>query len=444
MEELTSTVVQNADGAREATRLAQGASQAAERGGAVVAQVVELMQRITSSSKKIADIIGLIDGIAFQTNILALNAAVEAARAGEQGRGFAVVASEVRSLAQRSADAAHEIKSLIEESVAEVNSGSSLVRQAGDTMNGLVREVQRVSQLIGEITTASNEQANGVSQVCVAVAELDRVTQENATMVQGSVDAAHVLMARAERLGDAVKVYKNRYAGDGQLQPGSPGNDLSGVVDELRPPGRFQAVEHAQQAGGRIERVRCLFADEGPAQARAHRAGLQRRDHGQRAPARDLDRCRLQQHVERCLGRAVAVPAALAVSSMLPTRADSLAQITRSPVASRGSSRCSSKAGPIALMLIASCSAPALSSSSRFSGGRPSSSSAPVASITSWNVPRSASVSASRSRLAGSLRSKPGSLWRDSPVTLAQRGSDCSSVTKAWPMAPLAPSTRAE
>ncbi|PRD66918.1 hypothetical protein C6P64_01950 [Malikia granosa] len=212
MEELTSTVVQNADGAREATQLAQGASQAAERGGAVVAQVVELMQRITSSSKKIADIIGLIDGIAFQTNILALNAAVEAARAGEQGRGFAVVASEVRSLAQRSADAAHEIKSLIEESVAEVNSGSSLVRQAGDTMNGLVREVQRVSQLIGEITTASNEQANGVSQVCVAVAELDRVTQENATMVQGSVDAAHVLMARAERLGDAVKVYKNRYA----------------------------------------------------------------------------------------------------------------------------------------------------------------------------------------------------------------------------------------
>ena len=211
MEELTSTVTQNADSSRQATQLAQGASQAAVRGGEVVNQVVDVMQRITTSSQKIADIIGMIDGIAFQTNILALNAAVEAARAGEQGRGFAVVASEVRSLAQRSAGAAREIKSLIGESVAEVKGGSTLVRQAGETMQGVVREVQRVSDLISDITTASNEQANGVSQVSVAVVQLDRVTQENATMVQDSVDAAQGLMARAERLGSAVAVYKNTH-----------------------------------------------------------------------------------------------------------------------------------------------------------------------------------------------------------------------------------------
>ncbi|PRD69411.1 hypothetical protein C6P61_05790 [Malikia spinosa] len=209
MEELTSTVMQNADGACQATQLAQEASQAAVRGGEVVGQVVDVMQRITSSSQRIADIIGLIDGIAFQTNILALNAAVEAARAGEQGRGFAVVASEVRSLAQRSAAAAQEIKSLIGQSVAEVRGGSALVQQAGETMGVIVREVQRVSQLISEITTSSSEQANGIAQVSVAVVELDRATQENAVMVQGSVNASHELMARAERLDSAVAVYRN-------------------------------------------------------------------------------------------------------------------------------------------------------------------------------------------------------------------------------------------
>ena len=211
MEELTSTVTQNAEGARQATLLAQGASRAAARGGEVVGQVVDVMQRITTSSQKIADIIGMIDGIAFQTNILALNAAVEAARAGEQGRGFAVVASEVRSLAQRSAGAAHEIKSLIGQSVAEVRGASALVQQAGETMQGIVREVQRVSHLISDITIASNEQASGVSQVSVAVVQLDRMTQENASMVQDSVDASHELMARAERLGSAVAVYKNMH-----------------------------------------------------------------------------------------------------------------------------------------------------------------------------------------------------------------------------------------
>jgi len=211
MEELTSTVTQNADGARQATALAHGVSQAATRGGEVVDQVVDVMQRITVSSQKISDIIGLIDGISFQTNILALNAAVEAARAGEQGRGFAVVATEVRSLAQRSANAAREIKSLIGESVAEVGAGSALVRQAGDTMGDLVREVRRVSQLIGDITAASNEQATGVSQINVTVGQLDRTMQDNAAMLQDSVNAANDLMARAERLGSAVSVYKNRH-----------------------------------------------------------------------------------------------------------------------------------------------------------------------------------------------------------------------------------------
>jgi methyl-accepting chemotaxis protein len=172
--------------------------------------VVEMMQHITTSSKKIADIITVIDSIAFQTNILALNAAVEAARAGEQGRGFAVVATEVRALAQRSASAAKEIKSLIDTSVDGVQAGSALVEQAGASMENIVREVQRVTGLIGEITAASLEQANGVAQINEAVTQLDQVTQQNATMVDENVGAAHTLIAQAERLGSAVSVYRTR------------------------------------------------------------------------------------------------------------------------------------------------------------------------------------------------------------------------------------------
>ena len=209
MEELTSTVSQNAETAREASRLARSASDAASQGGEVVAQVVDTMKSITASSKKIADISGVIDGIAFQTNILALNAAVEAARAGEQGRGFAVVASEVRSLAQRSATAAREIKSLIEASVSEVETGSTLVEQAGHSMSDIVTQVRQVSALIDDITAASREQATGVAQVGEAVAQLDNVTQQNAHLVGENVAAARALVAKADRLQEAVSLYKD-------------------------------------------------------------------------------------------------------------------------------------------------------------------------------------------------------------------------------------------
>ncbi|MBC7859261.1 MAG: HAMP domain-containing protein, partial [Burkholderiaceae bacterium] len=184
MEELTSTVKQNADNARQANVLAASASDVAVKGGAVVAQVVDTMGAIHTSSKKIVDIIGVIDGIAFQTNILALNAAVEAARAGEQGRGFAVVASEVRALAQRSAQAAREIKSLIELSSAGVSNGAEQVEQAGQTMKDIVSQVDRMTQLINEISTASREQSAGIEQVGQAVTQMDRVTQQNSALVE--------------------------------------------------------------------------------------------------------------------------------------------------------------------------------------------------------------------------------------------------------------------
>ncbi|MBY0410418.1 MAG: HAMP domain-containing protein [Burkholderiaceae bacterium] len=207
MEQLTATVSQSADTARQANQLASTAAQAAARGGEVVGQVVASMQQITDSSRKINDIIGTIDGIAFQTNILALNAAVEAARAGEQGRGFAVVASEVRSLAGRSAEAAKEIKTLIGASVQNVESGSAQVAQAGQTMEEIVASVQRVSDLIGEITASSTEQRDGIAQVNQAVTQLDQMTQQNAALVEESTAAAASMRDQAQRLAEVVSVF---------------------------------------------------------------------------------------------------------------------------------------------------------------------------------------------------------------------------------------------
>ncbi len=208
MEQLTATVKQSADSARQANQLAASAAEVAQRGGSVVSQVVSTMDEINASSKKISDIIGVIDGIAFQTNILALNAAVEAARAGEQGRGFAVVASEVRSLAQRSAQAAKEIKGLIGASVEKVESGSRLVADAGATMGEIVGSVQRVSAIIGEITSAAAEQSDGISLVTTAVTQLDQMTQQNAALVEESAAAAESLKQQAHRLTEVVSVFK--------------------------------------------------------------------------------------------------------------------------------------------------------------------------------------------------------------------------------------------
>ena len=208
MEELTSTVKQNADNARQANQLAASAAQVAVKGGEVVAQVVGTMESINASSNKIVDIISVIDGIAFQTNILALNAAVEAARAGEQGRGFAVVASEVRNLAQRSASAAKEIKTLIGASVEQVNAGSMLVAQAGSTMNDIVDSVQRVSDIITEITAASSEQSVGIDEINRAIGQMDAVTQQNAALVEESAAAAESMQHQAHNLAQVVSVFK--------------------------------------------------------------------------------------------------------------------------------------------------------------------------------------------------------------------------------------------
>ena len=208
MEQLTATVKQNAENARQASHLALSASETAQKGGKVVDNVVQTMRDIAGSSQKIADIISVIDGIAFQTNILALNAAVEAARAGEQGRGFAVVAGEVRNLAQRSAQAAREIKSLIEDSVGRVEVGSTLVESAGETMGEIVNAVTRVTDIMGEIASASDEQSRGIDQVGLAVAEMDRVTQQNASLVEESAAAAAALEEQASRLTQAVAVFR--------------------------------------------------------------------------------------------------------------------------------------------------------------------------------------------------------------------------------------------
>jgi methyl-accepting chemotaxis protein len=208
MEELTSTVQQNADNAQQANQLAGSASDIAAKGGAVVGEVVVTMESINESSKKIVDIIGVIDSIAFQTNILALNAAVEAARAGEQGRGFAVVATEVRSLAQRSAAAAKEITTLIDDSVRKVGAGAKLVNQAGATMGEIVESVKRVTDIMGEITAASREQTSGIEQINQAISQMDQVTQQNAALVEEAAAASDAMQDQSRKLADAVGVFK--------------------------------------------------------------------------------------------------------------------------------------------------------------------------------------------------------------------------------------------
>jgi methyl-accepting chemotaxis protein len=208
MEDLTSTVKQNADNARQANTLAKSASEVAVKGGDIVAQVVDTMGTINDSSRKIVDIIAVIDGIAFQTNILALNAAVEAARAGEQGRGFAVVASEVRNLAQRSAAAAKEIKELINASVANVDTGSRLVNDAGSTMGDIVNSIQRVTDIMGEITSASQEQTLGIEQINAAISQMDEVTQQNAALVEQAAAASQSMQEQAGNLATVVGFFK--------------------------------------------------------------------------------------------------------------------------------------------------------------------------------------------------------------------------------------------
>jgi methyl-accepting chemotaxis protein len=232
MEELTSTVKQNADNARQANQLAVSASEVAMKGGSVVSQVVDTMGSIDASSKKIVDIIGVIDGIAFQTNILALNAAVEAARAGEQGRGFAVVASEVRSLAQRSAAAAKEIKTLIGDSVEKVEEGSKQVAEAGRTMDEIVGSVRRVTDIMGEITAASQEQTSGIEQINQAISQMDQVTQQNAALVEEASAAAQSLQEQAGSLVKAVSVFK---LGDQPQAPARPGFTRITPITPIRP-----------------------------------------------------------------------------------------------------------------------------------------------------------------------------------------------------------------
>ena len=246
MEELTATVTQSADTARQANQLAANAAQAATRGGQVVGQVVASMEQITHSSRKISDIISVIDGIAFQTNILALNAAVEAARAGEQGRGFAVVASEVRSLAGRSAEAAKEIKQLINASVENVETGSQQVAEAGQSMDEIVASVQRVSDLIGEITASSTEQRDGIAQVNQAVTHLDQMTQQNAALVEQSTAAATSLRDQAQRLSEVVSVFNvGATAAHRPAAPARPSAPASASPRMAAPPAAKSALTAA-------------------------------------------------------------------------------------------------------------------------------------------------------------------------------------------------------
>jgi methyl-accepting chemotaxis protein len=257
MEELAATSKQNAENARQANQLAIGASDVATRGGEVVRRVVSTMSGISDSSRKIADIITVIDGIAFQTNILALNAAVEAARAGEQGRGFAVVASEVRSLAQRSATAAKEIKALIEDSVGRVQDGTKLVDGAGKTMEEIVTSVKRVTDIISEISAASQEQLGGIEQVSGAVAQMDRVVQQNAALVEESAAAAENLASQAEVLAQTVgrfRISQGGFAAGGASEPETAPRALSQPEPESR---------KSRKAEARIGRTRTASEDGG-------------------------------------------------------------------------------------------------------------------------------------------------------------------------------------
>jgi methyl-accepting chemotaxis protein len=251
MEELTSTVKQNAENAKQANQLAIGAADVAQKGGDVVSKVVTTMNAINESSKKIVDIISVIDGIAFQTNILALNAAVEAARAGEQGRGFAVVAAEVRSLAQRSAGAAKEIKTLIGDSVEKVTNGSQLVEQAGKTMSEIVSSVKRVTDIMGEITAASQEQSTGIEQVNQTVTQMDEVTQQNAALVEEASAAARSLEEQADGLANAVALFKLAEAKSSSLAAAA---SATPVIRAVAKPAPRAAARPALKAAVSVQR----------------------------------------------------------------------------------------------------------------------------------------------------------------------------------------------
>jgi hypothetical protein len=253
MEQLTATVKQSADAARQANQLATTSADVAARGGLVVSQVVSTMDDINHSSRQIADIVGVIDGIAFQTNILALNAAVEAARAGESGRGFAVVAGEVRNLAQRSAQAAKEIKGLITTSVEKVQSGSLLVKDAGDTMGEIVASVQRVTDIIGEITAAAVEQSEGIAQVYVTVNQLDQMTQQNAALVEQSTAAAESLRDQAHRLIEVVSVF--RVGGQDHLTTAAAAPARPAPRPASPPAALPRPAAHAQAAAPKLGKV---------------------------------------------------------------------------------------------------------------------------------------------------------------------------------------------
>jgi len=267
MEELTSTVKQNADNAQQANKLAMTASEVAERGGNVIGRVVDTMGAITQSSRKISDIIGVIDGIAFQTNILALNAAVEAARAGEQGRGFAVVAGEVRNLAQRSAAAAKEIKSLIEDSVTKVEDGSRLVEEAGDTTREIVTSIKRVADIMAEISAASIEQSSGIEQVNTAITQMDDVTQQNAALVEEAAAAAEALEDQARTMVSTVSRFK--------LPDGGRAEAASAPKKERRPaPAKLAPIARNTPASKPAPKAKAANGYHKPAAQEHHEAEL--------------------------------------------------------------------------------------------------------------------------------------------------------------------------